>query len=647
MKKKGEIIILLFIILLVNMAFVSAEFTAQEEQEKVSAAYDCLKEEIEIIDCTRMTPEQAIFSLLAVDQCLSRVSEESLNSECWPKSNCDLKTTSQAILALDQVQENTELAETWLLAQNMIPKNLDWFLEVDSLEVTDCSTTYGTKTFNFRITEDKKIIESSGEGTNCLSVSENGYWIKIDDSCYDQTFETTCDKDFLTTLIFKKTNAPTIYVLKSTNSQSAGGLTSEQINSLCFSKSGVTCNYEGSLWASLVLNGKGYDVDSYMPYLIGEAVDYPEYSPEAFLYYLTNEIDYRTQIFENQILDKYWQNGATNNKYYDTALELYPFQGETGISEKTSTKDWLFEVQEPDGCWDGGNLINNAFILHSIWPEYSGNDGSTSCALAGYTCSSSCDANNTMSQYGCTGGDVCCDDGFHSGGDDDDCEESGFFCVSAMNCENILYEYDCDGLYLCCEDDYEEKTCSEWSGEICSSNEYCKSGEVLYTPDLGYGEECCLEGVCDTIIPDAGNGCEDNYGICEPNNCDSGYESTSLYSCSLGETCCLRSSVTPDLKKSSNWWIWVLFILIALALVGILFRDKVKMILLKLKSGKTRGGAPAQRRRPGFPPAMPPSRQAPPRRMISPRHAPRQRRPEMKKPGELGDVLKKLKDMSK
>jgi len=653
MKKKVSIFIFLILILLVNLSIISAEFTAQEEQEKVNLAYNCLKEKIETVDCTRMSVEQSIFSLLSVGECSTRVLEESLDSKCWPKSNCDLKTTAQAILALEQIQEDTTIAEEWLMTQNMTPNNLDWFLEVDSLVATTCKTTYGTQAFNFEIMEDKKIQSIGGGTTQCLSVSQNNYWIEIGETCYDKVFETTCDEDFLTTLIFKKNNGNTIYVLDSTNSQSANGITLEKINSLCFSKSGITCNYEGSLWAALILNSKGYDVTAYMPYLVGESIDHSEDSPESFLYYLTSEVEYRTQIFENQISNKYWQNSGINNKYYDTALELYPFQGESGIFEKTGSKDWLLnDVQGQDGCWDSGNIISNAFLLYSIWPEYSGNAGpGSSCGLDGYNCvdESSCSSNDTLSQYNCGSGKVCCDSGL--GGSGNGCEENGFFCVSGMNCNgNFLYNYECSvGLNLCCDVSNEEKTCAEWEGEICNSNEYCQGGEEISTPNLNYGEACCLEGICEELNVVSEYDCGENYGVCEISGCSDGYEPTTTYSCEHEDICCIKSIDSGSSTSSGGkWWIWLLVILIIIVLAAVVFRDKIKEFLIKRKSGRPPSGM-QRRSPPGFPPARPQTRPMgghPQRRIIPPRRPMPQRMP-AKRPGEVSDVLKKLKDMSK
>jgi len=654
MKKRVGVFIFLILVLLINMAIISTAFTVEEESEKVSLAYNCLNNAIDAKDCSRMTLDQTIFSLLAVGRCETEVYDASLNMECWPKSNCDIKITSQALLALDENSEDTTLAENWLLAHNATPTNLDWFLEIDSLTKTSCTTKHGSKTFAFNIGEDKKITLAGNKIDPCLSITSSGYWLSIDPSCYDETFTTSCDEDFLTTLLYKKKDVPTIYVSKYPHSGNAGSTTEEKINSYCFSKSGISCDYENNLWAALALNSVGREIDMYMPYLISEASENKRYSPESFLYYITNDIDYRTQILENQISGKWWQNYATNSKYYDTPLELYPFQGEDGIEEKTGTKEWLLmEVQGSDGCWDAGNIINNAFILHSIWPEYGGGGpGGVDCELAGHNCVTpgSCSSNNTLNQYDCEAGLVCCDDGFGPGNDDDDCEENGFFCTSGMNCQGeILYEFDCPGLYLCCDTDNKETTCSDLSGEICASNEYCKSGEEVSTFDLKFGEKCCVEGTCEKISSGDEYDCEENSGSCM-SYCGSGYEETSVYSCAFGDTCCLSSSpVIPSKKSGGKWWIWVLFILIVVALVAVLFRDKIKEIILKIKTRKGgTGNSSMQQKRgpPYYPGAGPGNMNRPPQRRILPsqgRPMPQRRPPQ--RSGELNDVLKKLKDM--
>jgi hypothetical protein len=320
-------------------------------------------------------------------------------------------------------------------------------------------------------------------------------------------------------------------------------------------------------------------------------------------------------------MNKYWL--VATDKYYDSALALYPFQLEN-FDEKTSTKEWLLtEVQQTDGCWNNGNIVDNAFILHSIWPRpfANGTNGTGPNNVSNFT-------NN---------GDY-------------DCVENDFFCMSSANCApgKITYDYDCPGIQICCKEQTIQN-CSELNGIICNPNQYCgNDGAEFHTDDLETGEICCVDGACKA---NALNECEDNSGVCGE-VCESKYIETSLYRCPVdGDKCCMiKSSVPPTTSKKGKWWIWVLLILIILILIGIGLREKLKMLLIKMKSGKKKGGlqqssfGPKPSESPGYFRPMPG-----PRRIIpsQPQRMPLRRPAQQKSSRELDDVLKKLKDMSK
>ncbi|MCA9487992.1 MAG: hypothetical protein KC516_03455 [Nanoarchaeota archaeon] len=637
MKKSVIFVTLVFIFLVLSANFVLSELTADQEEEQVGLAYSCLINKIDTTDCSRVSAIESIFSFLSVGKCEDRMmSEAQGENECWPKNNCDLKSTAQAILALDKNGLNSENAENWLISNNDTPTELNWYLEVESNNAVSCSATYGGASYSFSIGEDKKINSNAG---SCLTRDSGDYIFRISNQCYDEQFQISCDDDFLTTLLYKKQGLQTVYVLKTTHQASSGGTTIEQINSFCFTN-GNSCDYEGSLWAATVLDYKGYDVSSFMPYLIGEAPENTDLLPESFLYLLTNYPEYRSSILQKQIASKYWS--ASGDKYYDTAFALYPFQYET-LTEKTNSKEWLIlEEQQEDGCWNNGNILNNAFILHSIWPEYGPNSGNTNNS----------NGNNTNGTSG-NGGIL-------------DCEDEGYYCTSTFECGNnggVIYdEYDCQGLLSCCSEAAPSETCSEMGGTICDSNEWCDGGELLYPLGLDFGEICCGSGgSCEVLTGGTDYDCEVNFGVCEPYGCGEGYSESFEYSCEFGDSCCIQDGGTTTPPASSGkknlWWIWVLFALIVLAVLGILFKDKLKMFLLKLKSGKKKdSGESGPRGPPGFPPRrppMPPPRQMqrPPiqRRIIppsQPRHSIRKPIPK-KSSGELDEVLKKLKEMSK
>lgn len=602
----------IFFILLLSISLVYAAnetdanvtIASDDEDSKIDKAYDCLKEKVDD-ECDSLSVEELIFTYLAIGECKSELMDNSDDDECWPDSNCNIKNTAQALLALESRGSSTTDVKEWLISQNSTPSDLYWYLQIESPEETSCEITYSDSTYVINIDEDKKL---NGNAGSCLVISDNDYWLRIYSECYDEEFDVSCDEQFLTNLLFTKEDSSTIHVSDETHSSSAEGTTTEKVNSFCFSE-GVSCDYEGSLWATLALGYIGEDVDPYIPYLIAMMDDNSEYLPESFLYYLTNS--FRNELLLKQQSNSYWV--ASGDKFYDTAIALYPFQNEEP-SEKKNTKEWLLEIQDDDGCWEG-NIRNTAFLLHSIWPKKtsSGSSGGTSSI---------------------------------------DCEDAGYYCMSSIKCSNAQgEELEYGGCFIpniCCSKPEFVETCSEQGGEICNSGQNCVGGRLADSAsDISYGEKCCIGGTCED--PTTQPTCLANGGICEPIQCSDGYEISYLYDCESGDTCCLKS----DEAKTSYWWIIILILLIIIVGLGILFRDKLRPYWMKLKSKFTKkddkgdnGGRQVGtgRRPPGFPPAMPPFARRPMmRRPMPPARSP------ARKPSdnEVDDVLKKLKDISK
>jgi len=517
MKKIVLFSILIIIFLSLNVSFIIAQTNETNDtgeiiidssgssQDQIDNAYSCLENKIDDISCSSLSLEERIFSLLSVRKCKNEVlSESENNNECWPKSDCNVKTTAQAILALEESGSSTDKAELWLLSQNTTPLDVDWFLEIESSEATGCSVTYSENSYNINIDAEKKI--NSGAGT-CLTLSDNRYWLKVSPSCYNEEFRISCDKGFLTTLLFRKKSSQTIHVSEKTSSASAEGTTTEKIDSLCFKSHNGACDYEGSLWAAIVLNSLGHEISPFMPYLVtmAEESGNAKYLPEAFLYLLTSYPDFRNDLLLKQKANKYWSE--SEDKFYDTALALYPFQYED-LSEKSNSKDWLFEVQDTDGCWKG-NIRNTAFVLYSLWPKSYHTDD--------------------------------------SGGID--CENAGYYCMSEIRCGGkVLSGYDCSGVFKCCDSPVSSETCSDFGGEICNSEQICVGGRTEDSYDLNYGETCCISGSCQT--PSEGSECESYGGVCRIYSCTEG-EISKEYGCETqGDTCC----VTQTQEPGKNYW---------------------------------------------------------------------------------------------
>ncbi len=621
--EKGARVVLMFVflVLVLSLAFVSAQ-NETTETEKINKAYQCLNDKVQG-NCEQLSSlQEKTFSLLALDECQAELVRVSSNDgECWSSGNCKVKDTAQAVLALDNTNAEVSSAEAWLLSQKSSPTDINWYLEIDTNEASTCTISYSGSSYTVDINEDKTFSNDAGR---CLFLTQDDYWLQISSSCLDETFEVSCDKDFLTTLLFQESGESTVHVTDKASSAAAGGTISEKVESFCFGTN--SCDYEGSLWSALVLDSLGNDVSAFLPYLIVKADENERFLPEAFLYLLTGNEDYRSSLLSKQKSNKWW--AESGDRYYDTAMALYPFQNENP-QEKQNAKDWLLSVQDEEGCWEG-NIRNTGFLLASIWPQdfKSGTGGGTGGVL--------------------------------------DCKAAGYYCMSGASCTGeILDEYSCPSLFRCCSQPQEFETCSELGGEICSSNQICRGGDETNTADLTRGQVCCVGGSCETetVTQQPENECEEKGGICKF-TCKTG-ESQTSYDCEAsGAVCCIFEGASGGTgEKGGYWWIWTLLILIVLAVVGIIFRDKLREWWLKLKSGFGKGkgsgsssgsGRPRGPPRHGFPsfPSRKHPIRPPERRILLPKEPDKPRSPPkpLKKSGsqkELDDVLKKLKEMGK
>lgn len=601
MKKVG-VVLLLAVLLILSLVFKSAVMA--QEDDKVKEGYACLEDKVKD-RCEDLSVEELAFTVLATGKCSSELKDASKDNGCWPSSGCRLRDTSLAIIASDRVGKSTDEAEDYLLEQKGIPSNLIWYLEIDTDEESVCTITYNGNEKEVTINEDKKISGSAG---TCLAVSEGDYWLRIDKNCYDSNFTISCDKDFITTLLYKKDGGSTVYVSSKTNSASSEGKTEEKVNAFCFGKN--TCDYEGSLWATLALAGTDHDVTSFLPYLIAMAEDNEKYFPAAFLYIITDYDEYFSQIIDEQKND-YWKiEDSSYGQFYDTALALLALQG-IDAEQSSSAKSYLLEVQGDDGCWKN-NIRDTAFILYAAWPR-----SVSSAASVEY------------------------------------CEDNNYYCVSTQDC---VFEDKVDMTCytagkICCKTEPAEKTCIEKNGIICEENQKC-TGSIVPAVDT---TDCCLASC---ITESTTSECEDQAYNCRYSCLDD--EEEKIYECGSGKVCC--APAPPS--ESSYWWIWILIILIVLVGLGIVFREKLKVFLYKLKN-KGKGSAPPFPRKPGFPPSSPTAggppmnRMMPPRarpRMILPRQQPQRPVPRMpsrpartssKSDKELEETLEKLREMGK
>lgn len=604
------------VIILLLLLFLIAPLVFAEDQAKVDNAYSCLEGMVKD-KCSTLPLEDREFALLALaynsgiqSECKDSILADanSLNSntqQCWPKSGCKIKTTSLAIISLNRIGVNTDKAKDWLLNQTKVPGDVTWYLEIDSKDASSCTVKYdnSSSTSNTVLVQADKKVTLSGSG-NCFSSANNGYWLQVSQSCIGRTFRVSCDKDFSTNTLYKKSGSDIWHVPDTTQTSSAGGTTENEVSSLCF-KEGSDCVYEGSLWAALALQGLGISVSDYLPYLISDAPDNLKYNPYSFLNKVASSDEFASDVRDSQFASGFWDYSSGYSKIYDTALSILGLK-DTSEDSVSTARDWLQSVQGADGCWP--NVRDTSFVLYSAWPKAVIPSG--------------------------------------GGAEITYCEQAGKYCMSMQECSDaggqLLSDYACqNGVSSCCSSPKQEETCQQKDGEVCQSDEVCNNGDLV---DAQNTSRCCINGgTCK--VPET-PGCEKNNYQCKSSCSSTEEEKTgSGNDCTSGLICCGEKAPTK-----SYWWVWLLIILFILLVLGIIFRNRIRVFLFNLRNRRGKSG-PVQQTRPPFPPSAMPRGTYP--RMI-PRPMPQSQsrqipaqKPKSKTDTELEETLKKLKEMSK
>jgi hypothetical protein len=629
MKKNKEILFIFIIsLILFNIFFIKSLETNTSDQKAIS----CLKSKVSG-KCNNINTEEKIFSLLSVGECKSELKADSVSGNCWPGASCNVKTTAKAIIALKNSGENTLNAENWINERKIPFESLDWYLQINTDNKSNCTVEYNNQKYSFKVLEDQSI-SSLGLGS-CLFVSDS-YWLKISSSCLkDNEFIVSCDKPFSTSLIFKKKNSDYFFILLNIHYGQSEGYTKEKPLAYCIREEGTSsCNYESTLWTALAMNFVGKNISDYLAYLISMADQNNNYLPESFLYTLTG--NYKDDLLNKQTTEGYWQ--VSNDKFYDTALALLPFQNDDTIIQKTKAKEWLEKSQQANGCWRD-DIIDTGFLVYSLWSKRIIPVSSNNCINSGYFCTTNSES----------------------------CNEAG---------GNVLNEYTgCNLGSVCCDKQEIQKNCSEKSGVLCFQNQTC-NGVITSSLDSLYGKSCCIGTCINAAIPTDGgqegegnegnneNICKNNGGSCKQ-TCSKEEIKISDPCLDSNEVCCIKEE-----KKSSILLILILGILILLLIFGFIFKNKLRLILSPLlskigKKNKLNKGiinqnipsskiinktipinnkeAPSSRTYPG----------AVPRKVIIPnsnsQNAPINKNSvnNSQKSKEVEDVLKKLKEMSK
>jgi hypothetical protein len=634
----GLVFSLLFVF---SSGFISAALNDTLIAEKTNQAYSWLNHET-AGNSSKFSSQDNSFLLLALsyDNALANELRTSLNSqskseECWPSTGCNVRDTALAALSLQRVCNSNTDIDDWILTQTSTPTEILWYLQVEAINANaTCTASYDGRDYDFKISDNRKLEKSAGP---CLTATNDNYWFKVPQSCYNKTFSITCSlgnaqDEFLTSWFYQKPADTTSYISSDTQKESSGGVVETGINAKCF-KSGSTCDYESTAWAALYLLKQGQEIGMFLPYLIGYADKNSAKLPEAFLYILTGNENYAEQLLTKQKSTGYWQATSKNDKYYDTALALMALNSYTSASELIDkAKSWLIKEAKSEkinnqitySSWGTSKKITS-FVLYSVWPKEP----------------------------------VCLDS------DTVGCEDMGFDCVSIDDCDSDgIVNYFCTySSQVCCNDVLPKKTCDDFGGDLCGYYEECL-GTYEYV-DEG---TCCLDKACTEKYSEETE-CEEEGNICR-STCGYGYTETEDYDCEYGEVCCEEETIPSCTEKAdcdegqicdegvcvdkevNLTWLWILIMVVVIVLLILLFLNFKKKKSVSGYKPKPHYGYPGS----GYPPASPPvtmtrrQPQQPPsfRTMIPSSGAPI-RRPISKSSydRELEETMRKVKEITK
>lgn len=145
---------------------------ATENQTLINDAFKCLNEEIG--NKSSLTLEQAIFASMVISsntKIENTLNNENERGECWPRGNCQIKESSQVLLALQRRASDVTKVSKWIISKNTTPSELIWYLQVDIQDHSPakCKIEYGAGSGEIEILEDMTL--SRNTASDCLSIS--------------------------------------------------------------------------------------------------------------------------------------------------------------------------------------------------------------------------------------------------------------------------------------------------------------------------------------------------------------------------------------------------------------------------------------------------------------------------------------------
>ncbi len=271
--------------------------------------------------------------------------EDSLG--CFPASNCRIKDTAVAIIALTNLNRDVDKSITFLKnGQSAGLGSGQLLLEVITSGKGNCTASFETN-----IQNSKSFLVDEGRFTSC----GNSYFLDLNSNCIKgglassfpgTSVDIDCTGVSSSTIIgtlYKRGND--IFLGESFNSKIAKIL----IDSGCYGiNSKTNCNLDPSLFAGWALMEA--EADFNIISFLKQNFDPNSPLHLSLLRLITNE-----ERFLKDLKAKQGANGGFDNSVSATAFALIAFGQETG-NEVQKAREFLKNKQSDDGSWNGNTL---------------------------------------------------------------------------------------------------------------------------------------------------------------------------------------------------------------------------------------------------------------------------------------------------
>lgn len=275
---------------------------------------------------------------------------------CFPASSCTVKDTAFAILALDELGEDTSLYRKWMInAQKGVMLRGKWDMQVTTTSTGTCKVSYYKGANNVS----KVVKVENGVFPNC----NQNTWFDLN-SCLEPgllinypNMVINVDCSDLDDVVISLTYVSgTDYYLMQDIHNRVGDL---YINNGCYGKTYKSiCDYSSSLYAGWALEKINSDtnVDLYLR----ENANKVNNEHNSILYIITGD-----SIYASELVDRQRTDGSWDGDVYKTALAVIALRSSTDYSDNAvKAIEWLNSKQGSDGSY--GNTLNTGMVLYAV-----------------------------------------------------------------------------------------------------------------------------------------------------------------------------------------------------------------------------------------------------------------------------------------